>query len=62
MALRAEAKNMNRTALSGKSRAICDAIERRLVRGHYLFGQEVLANDLVTEFGASRAPDTNPDS
>jgi len=47
---------MNRTALSGKSRAVCDEIEKRLVRGHYLFGQEILANDLVTEFGASRAP------
>jgi DNA-binding GntR family transcriptional regulator len=47
---------MNRTALTGKSRAICDEIEKRLVRGQYRFGQEILANDLVTEFGASRAP------
>ncbi|HMO67418.1 MAG TPA: GntR family transcriptional regulator [Novosphingobium sp.] len=43
-------------ALSGKTRAICDAIEQRLVRGAYKFGQEILATDLVREFDASRAP------
>jgi GntR family transcriptional regulator, vanillate catabolism transcriptional regulator len=42
--------------LSGKSGAICSEIERRLVRGFYKFGDEILANDLVNEFGASRAP------
>lgn len=42
--------------LSGKSGAICSEIERRLIRGHYKFGDEILANDLVNEFGASRAP------
>ena len=42
--------------LSGKSGAICSEIERRLVRGAYKFGDEILANDLVNEFGASRAP------
>jgi len=52
----ASPETMNTTALSGKSRAICDEIERRLVRGRYLFGDEILANDLVREFGASRAP------
>lgn len=44
------------SALSGKTRIICDEIERRLVRGYYRFGDEILANDLVKEFGASRAP------
>jgi GntR family transcriptional regulator, vanillate catabolism transcriptional regulator len=47
---------MTTTALSGKSRTICDEIEKRLVHGHYRFGDEILANDLVKEFGASRAP------
>jgi len=47
---------MKISALSGKTRIICDEIERRLVRGHYRFGDEILANDLVREFGASRAP------
>lgn len=47
---------MKTSALSGKTRIICDEIERRLVRGHYRFGDEILANDLVKEFGASRAP------
>lgn len=47
---------MTTTALSGKSRTICDEIEKRLVHGHYRFGEEILANDLVKEFGASRAP------
>jgi DNA-binding GntR family transcriptional regulator len=42
--------------LSGKSGAICSEIEQRLVRGFYKFGEEILANDLVNEFGASRAP------
>jgi len=42
--------------LSGKSRVVCDEIERRLVRGVYRFGDEILVNDLVREFGASRAP------
>lgn len=42
--------------LSGKSGAICSEIEHRLVTGVYKFGDEILANDLVTEFGASRAP------
>ncbi len=43
-------------ALSGKTAAICDEIETRLLRGQYRFGQEILVNDLVKEFGASRAP------
>lgn len=43
-------------ALSGKTGAICDEIEKRLVRGQYRFGEEILAIDLVKEFGASRAP------
>lgn len=47
---------MTTTALYGKSRVIFDEIERRLVRGYYHFGDEILANDLVKEFGASRAP------
>lgn len=47
---------MKTTALYGKSRVICDEIEKRLVRGYYHFGDEILANDLVKEFGASRAP------
>ncbi|MFC7049887.1 GntR family transcriptional regulator [Emcibacter nanhaiensis] len=42
--------------MSGKTRAICEEIEKRLVRGVYRFGDEILANDLVKEFGASRAP------
>lgn len=46
----------NERALSGKSGAICEAIGGRLVRGYYKFGEEILANDLVKEFGASRAP------
>lgn len=47
---------MTTKALSGKTRIICDEIEKRLVRGHYRFGDEILVNDLVKEFGASRAP------
>jgi len=43
-------------ALSGKTGAICDEIEKRLARGFYRFGGEILANDLVKEFGTSRAP------
>lgn len=43
-------------ALSGKTGAICDEIEARLLRGQYRFGQEIFVNDLVKEFGASRAP------
>jgi DNA-binding GntR family transcriptional regulator len=43
-------------ALSGKTGAICDEIERRLLTGFYSFGQEIVVNDLVNEFGASRAP------
>ena len=43
-------------ALSGKSGAICNEVERRLIRGVYKFGEEILANDLVSEFEASRAP------
>lgn len=43
-------------ALSGKTAAICDEIEKRLLIGQYRFGQEILVNDLVKEFGASRAP------
>lgn len=46
----------NLRGLSGKSGAICSEIERRLITGFYKFGDEILANDLVTEFGASRAP------
>lgn len=42
--------------LSGKAGAICNEIEKRLARGQYRFGDEILANDLVKEFGASRAP------
>lgn len=49
-------QKLSTTALSGKTRAICDEIEKRLVRGYYRFGDEILANDLVREFGASRAP------
>jgi DNA-binding GntR family transcriptional regulator len=48
--------DMKTKALSGKTGTICDEIERRLVRGIYRFGEEILANDLVKEFGASRAP------
>lgn len=44
------------SALSGKAGIICNEIEKRLSRGQYRFGQEILANDLVNEFGASRAP------
>ncbi|WP_321390269.1 GntR family transcriptional regulator [Emcibacter sp.] len=49
-------RNLHTSALSGKTRAICEEIEKRLVRGFYRFGDEILANDLVKEFGASRAP------
>lgn len=49
-------RNKTTTALSGKTRLICDEIEKRLVRGYYRFGDEILANELVKEFGASRAP------
>lgn len=46
----------NTSALSGKAGIICSEIEKRLSRGHYQFGEEILANDLVREFNASRAP------
>jgi DNA-binding GntR family transcriptional regulator len=46
------------SALSGKTGVICDQIERRLASGHYGFGEEIYTQDLVKEFGASRAPVT----
>ena len=46
------------SGLSGKTGEICDQIERRLAEGYYRFGEEILASDLVKEFGASRAPVT----
>jgi DNA-binding GntR family transcriptional regulator len=49
-------KNKTITALSGKAGAICNEVEKRLARGFYNFGDEILANDLVKEFGTSRAP------
>jgi DNA-binding GntR family transcriptional regulator len=42
--------------LSGKTGAICDEIERRLARGAYRFGDELMVSDLAKEFGVSRAP------
>lgn len=46
------------SALSGKTGVICDQIERRLAEGYYRFGQEISTQELVKEFGASRAPVT----
>ncbi len=46
------------SALSGKAGVICDQIERRLAEGYYRFGEEISTQDLVKEFGASRAPVT----
>jgi DNA-binding GntR family transcriptional regulator len=42
--------------LGGKAGRICSEIERRLARGHYGFGEAISTNQLVEEFGASRAP------
>lgn len=47
------------SALSGKTGVICDQIERRLAEGYYRFGEEIFTQDLVKEFGASRAPVTS---
>ncbi|MDD3798617.1 MAG: GntR family transcriptional regulator [Novosphingobium sp.] len=42
--------------LGGKAGRICSEIERRLARGAYRFGEAISTNELVEEFGASRAP------
>lgn len=47
------------SALSGKTGVICDQIEKRLAEGYYRFGEEISTQDLVKEFGASRAPVTS---
>jgi len=47
---------MGSSPFSGKTGEICNEIERRLARGVYRYGQELLANELAKEFGASRAP------